>query len=84
MIDFPFMIQEQLIISLFAKFMGGPFLFSLGRSQPLFYFIPLEMGLIRRPPWGWKNLGDSIFQSEKAYKSTKKPNIDGLVCQGLM
>ena len=33
----------------------------LNRSQPLFYFVPQEKGLIRRPPWRWKNMGDLIF-----------------------
>ena len=27
-------------------------------SQSLFYFVPQEKGLIRRPCWGWKNMGE--------------------------
>ena len=34
---------------------------ALDRSQSLFYFVPQEKGLIRRPCWGWKNMGESIF-----------------------
>ena len=33
----------------------------LDRSQSLFYFVPQEKRLIRRPCWGWKNMGESIF-----------------------
>ena len=41
-----------------AWFSGGRY---LDRSQPLFYFAPQEKGLIRRPPWTWKNIKESIF-----------------------
>ena len=36
----------------------------LDRSQPLFYFVPQEKGLIWRPLWGRKNMGESIFHWE--------------------
>ena len=36
-------------------------LFQLDRSQSLFYFVPQEKGLMWRPPWGWKNMGESIL-----------------------
>ena len=34
------------------------------RPRSLFYFVPQEKGLIRWVPWGWKNLGYSIFHWE--------------------
>ena len=33
------------------------------RSQPRFYFVPQEKGLIRRTLWAWKSMGKSIFHS---------------------
>ena len=30
----------------------------------LFYFVPQEKGLIWRPPWGWKNMRESILHWE--------------------
>ena len=36
----------------------------IDRSQPLFYFVPQEKGLIWRPLWGRKNMGESIFHWE--------------------
>ena len=45
------------------------------RSQSLFYFVPQEKRLIRRPPWGWKNMGESIFHQEIGSPQTRKrPN----------
>ena len=38
-----------------------------GESRPLsvlFYFVPQEKGLIWRPPWGWKNMRESILHWE--------------------
>ena len=43
----------------------------LDRSQSLFYFVPQEKRLIRRPPWGWKNMGESIFDWEDGPTRTK-------------
>ena len=40
------------------------FTWFLDRSQSLFYFIPQEKRLTQRPPWTWKNMGDSIFPPE--------------------
>ena len=37
---------------------------SLDRSQSLFDFVPQEKGLIWRPLWGRKNMGESIFHWE--------------------
>ena len=37
---------------------------AVDRSQPLFYFVPQEKGLIWRPLWGRKNMGESIFHWE--------------------
>ena len=34
------------------------------RSQSLFYFVPQEKRVTRRPPWTWKNVGESIFHPE--------------------
>ena len=47
----------------------------LDRSQSLFYFVPQEKGLIWRPPWGWKNMGESILHWEDGSPLTRKrPN----------
>ena len=40
--------------------------------QSLFYFIPQEKRLIRRPCWGWKNMGESILHWEDGPTDTKK------------
>ena len=45
--------------------------FSLDRSQSLFYFVPQEKGLIWRPCWGWKNMGESNFHCENGPPQTK-------------
>ena len=36
----------------------------LDRSQSLFYFVPQEKRLIRRPCWGWKNMGELNLHQE--------------------
>ena len=36
----------------------------IDRSQSLFYFVPQEKRVTRRPPWTWKNVGESIFHPE--------------------
>ena len=51
---------------------GPPLAFRVDRSQSLFDFVPQEKGLIWRPPWGWKNMGESIFHWENWPNDTKK------------
>ena len=43
----------------------------LDRSQSLFYFVPQEKGLIWRPCWGWKNMGESNFHYKNGPPQTK-------------
>ena len=44
----------------------------------LFYFVPQEKGLIWRPPWGWKNMGESILHWKNRPNDTKKwPKVGG-------
>ena len=49
---------------IFGLLASGVFTSRLDRSQPLFYFVPQEKGLIWRSPWEWKNMRDSIFHPE--------------------
>ena len=52
-------------------------------SQTLFYFVPQEKGLIRRPPsWAWKIMGESIFDPVTNQIWPKYPKIDGYTCSG--
>ena len=42
------------------------------------YFVPQEKGLIRWVPWGWKNLGESIFhcQDGSPWHIVEPPRIE--------
>ena len=44
---------------------------TVDRSQSLFYFVPQEKGLIWRPCWGWKSMGESNFHCENGPPQTK-------------
>ena len=44
--------------------LGKVCVLQLDRSQSLFYFVPQEKRLTWRPPWAWKNMGDSVFHPE--------------------
>ena len=51
------------------------------RSQSVFYFVPQENRLIRRPLWAWKNLGESIFHWQDGSLRAKNAQIGEETCQ---
>ena len=53
----------------------------LDRSQSVFYFVPQENRLIRRPLWAWKNLGESIFHWQDGSLRAKNAQIGEETCQ---
>ena len=47
----------------------------IDRSQSVFYFVPQENRLIRRPLWTWKNLGETNFHwQDGPLRAKKRPN----------
>ena len=49
------------------------------RSQPLFYFVPQEKGLIRRPPGNGKIWELRFFTVKRLRNRRKKPKIYGYI-----